>query len=113
MLVEREVDAKLLLKCIASYLVLSTTSKIGPNMIKIVILLVLVNNSSRHEVIVHCTLFGAEHDERHDPLIQSMIKFGISLPAINNSSRHEVIVHCILFEVEHDEHNDPWVQTVI
>ena len=30
-LVEREVDAKLLLVCIASHLVLSTTSKLGPN----------------------------------------------------------------------------------
>ena len=31
MLVEREVDVKLLLECIASNLVLSTMSKLGPN----------------------------------------------------------------------------------
>ena len=31
MLVEREVDAKLLLECITSYLVLCTTSKLDPN----------------------------------------------------------------------------------
>ena len=66
MLVEREADAKLLLECIASYLVLSRTSKLGPNMIKFGILLVLINNSSRHEVIEQCILCGVEHDDRHE-----------------------------------------------
>ena len=33
-------------------------------MIKFGILLVLINNSSRHEVIEQCILFGAEHNEQ-------------------------------------------------
>ena len=27
----------------------------------------------RHDVIVRCSLFGVEHDERNDPLVQIMI----------------------------------------
>ena len=37
------------------------------------ILFVLINNSSLYEVIVHCILSGAEHDERHETLIQIII----------------------------------------
>ena len=51
----------------------------------------------------HCILFGVEHDERHDTLVQTMINVWILLPSIHNRSRHEVIAHCILFGVEHDE----------
>ena len=49
-------------------------------MIKFGILMVLINNRSRHEVIVQCILFDVEHDERYDTLVRSMIEFGIILP---------------------------------
>ena len=69
MLVDREVDDKLLLERIASYLVLSTTSKLG-NCDQIWNL-VAFNRATvrRHEVIVHCIMFGVEHDE---PLVPSI-----------------------------------------
>ena len=58
-LVEREVDAKLLVECMASYLVLSTM-----NYDQVWNLVGLINNSSRREVIEQCILFGVEHDEQ-------------------------------------------------
>ena len=79
---EREVDAKLLLECIASYLVLSITSKLGQPVIKFGILLISINSSSRHEVIVDRIVFDVEHDERYDTLDQTVIKFGIFWPSI-------------------------------
>ena len=57
--VEREIDAKLLVKCMASYLVLSTM-----NYDQVWNLVGLINNSSRREVIEQCILFGVEHDEQ-------------------------------------------------
>ena len=59
MLVEREDDAKLLVECMASYLVLSTI-----NYDQVSNLVGLINNSSRRKVIEQCILFGVEHDEQ-------------------------------------------------
>ena len=37
-----------------------------------------LGSGRRHEVIVHCIQFGAEHDERCDPLVQIMIKIWVA-----------------------------------
>ena len=76
-LVEREADAKLLVECNAPYLVMSTTSKLG------------------------CGLFGVEHDDLDEPMVQAPISVGILLllseqqlvgNVILEVDRHEVIV---------------------
>ena len=43
------------------------------HMIKFGIFLLSINDSSRHQVIVHGILLGVEHDERYDPLVQNSI----------------------------------------
>ena len=48
-------------------------------MIKFGILLVFINNSSRHQVIEQCILFGVVHDDRFETLVQTTWCFSISL----------------------------------
>ena len=112
MLIEREVDARSLFECIASYLVLSTTNKLDPHYNQIWTCC-LEKQFRRHEVIEQPTLFGVEHDDRYETFVQAMTRFEIALPAVENSSRHEVIVHCILLDVEHDERCDPSVRDIV
>ena len=69
---------------------------------------------------MHRILFGVEHDERNDPLVQAMICFGIllllteqHLVDMKSSCIAVKIIVLQFFGVEHDERNDPLVQTMI
>ena len=92
-LVEREVDAKLLLECIASSLVLSTTSKLGPNYDQNWNL-VAFDQQQLAIIIVHCipslvlsttSKLGPNYDQNWN------------LVAFDQQQLAIIIVHCILF----------------
>ena len=82
-------------------------------MIKFGILLISIDNSSRHEVIVDRILFGVEHDEIYDTMDQTVSDWGSC--CFRSATALDMKSSCssILFGVEHDERCDPWVQTMI